>query len=284
MNTPDEFGLVHNTPVEPLAGHKSIFVKREDLCAPDPGPGFSKYRGVVEHIKHRPEQIIGVLDTVHSRGGWAVAYACKLLGRMCWDFYPVYKSELTKDPKCILRPIQQKVHDLGGALCSLQAGRSAVIYHTAKRVIAKANAETNMGAYMMPNALKLPESVTNNAAEAFITPTREFKTVILSVSSGTIAAGVIKGILHKGESPLFILHLGYKRSTVELRSYIESYLDFGDRPNLRFVDESYDYAEAARDPITVEFPCDPFYDLKALTWTLRNQTDLPSPVLMWNAG
>ena len=40
-------GLVDNTPIEK---HCGIWVKREDLCCPPPGPPFSKVRGVVEHI------------------------------------------------------------------------------------------------------------------------------------------------------------------------------------------------------------------------------------------
>ncbi len=53
-----------------------------------PGPSFSKIRGVVAHIKNRPESVIGVLDTYHSKAGHAVAYVCNHLGRQCVDFWP----------------------------------------------------------------------------------------------------------------------------------------------------------------------------------------------------
>jgi len=61
--------IVSGTPVEQV--DERIWVKREDLCCPLPGPEFAKIRGVYSHIKNRPEDVIGVLDTYHSKAGWA---------------------------------------------------------------------------------------------------------------------------------------------------------------------------------------------------------------------
>ena len=73
--------ITNNTPVELYqAGNLRVHVKREDLCCPLPGPSFSKMRGVAAHIANRPEGVIGVLDTFHSKAGWAVSWACSRLG------------------------------------------------------------------------------------------------------------------------------------------------------------------------------------------------------------
>ena len=69
-----------------------LWVKREDLCCPG-GPNFSKTRGVFAHVCKRTETVIGVLDTAHSQGGWAVARDCSLLDKQCLLFYPIRKSE-----------------------------------------------------------------------------------------------------------------------------------------------------------------------------------------------
>src|SRR5262249_34387357 len=152
------------TPVEhhPELG---LWVKREDLCCPG-GPNFSKTRGVYAHVAKRPEGVIGVLDTHHSQGGWAVARACAALNKHCVLFYPVRKADRnllytgmkpTQDPVWgewgdILRPQQVAAFNLGAGLVPLAAGRSAVLYHRAKSALSE-----ERGSYMMPNALKLPE-------------------------------------------------------------------------------------------------------------------------------
>ena len=66
--------LISNTPIIPyeIEPHYHVYVKREDLCCVD-GPNFSKIRGVYEHLKTVREDTIGVLDTYHSKAGWAVA-------------------------------------------------------------------------------------------------------------------------------------------------------------------------------------------------------------------
>jgi len=125
--------IVNNTPLETheLNG-VPILVKREDLCCPFPGPSFSKIRGVVAHIKNRPESVIGVLDTYHSKAGWAVAYVCRELGKQCVDFWPRFKADnYTGGPAPRFQ--QQQAAELGATLVDLQAGRSAILYHTARK-------------------------------------------------------------------------------------------------------------------------------------------------------
>lgn len=259
------YGLIHKTPVEWYDG---IAVKREDLCSPPPGPEFSKYRGVVEHIRKRPEKIIAVLDTYHSKAGIAVAYACRQLDKKCINFAPLYKGEVG------WRPNQQKSRALGAELRSLPAGRSAILFYQARR-------QTPEGGYLMPNALKLAESVEANAEEAFNTQTEWFETIVIPVSSGTIAAGVIKGISAKGERPRYVIHMGYSRPVHMIEKWINSHVPVD---QLHFVDEGYAYRDEARKGEAAPFPCNRYYDLKSWRWLLANRDTLKRPILFWNIG
>lgn len=290
--------LINDTPVE--VHHVNgvpIHVKREDLCAPYPGPMFSKMRGVVAHIKSRPEQVIGVLDTLHSKAGWCVSYVCQQLGKQAVNYWPRYKD----DPKDVQFPRQQQreAFALGAKLVTLKAGRSAILYHTAKKHLKEHFGE---GAYLMPNALKLLESITENAAEATRTALAvqagtsspvlpDEGTLVISISSGTVAAGVLKGFAVAGILKDYdvVLHMGYSRSIDASRAYIEkmSGLDLSD---VRFIDEGYGYADKVDEGWMKEhcpFPCNPYYDGKLWKWL--NIPDVTAsladkPVVMWNIG
>lgn len=273
--------VVHGTPIDRVTvGGRTVLVKREDLSCPAPGPSFSKMRGVYEHVKARPERIIGVLDTYHSKGGWAVAYACRRLRKQCVLFWPRYKA----DESGLLRPQQRAAQKLGASLIPLQAGRSAILYHQAKR-------ETvGQGGYMMPNALKLIESVRETEIEAERSSVAEWRGVghvVISISSGTIAAGVLRAVMRIGARgfvpPTFHLHMGYSRSADAARAYI---LEKARLPGVDFtlIDEGYAYRDQARPGAEPPFPCNPYYDLKAWRWLCRNLDKFPGRVLFWNIG
>jgi len=281
--------LVNNTPVEQYDVRGiQVWVKREDLCAPFPGPSFSKIRGVAAHIANRPEQVIGVLDTYHSKAGHAVAYVCAKLGKHCVDFWPAYKREVQPDGSVALREAQRNALNLGAHLEQLQAGRSAILYHTAKK---RLRAEWP-NSYLMPNALKLPESVTENAAEVVRSAATipASGTLICSVSSGTVAAGVIQGLhlLGRLQDYQVVLHLGYSRSRAAVQEYVERTAGVELRNNLTVVDEGYAYADEA-GPLdeACPFPCNRHYDLKAWRWLRTREPGWVadhSPILFWNIG
>ena len=262
----------------PLEHHPELrlWVKREDMSCPT-GPHFSKTRGVWAHVFARNESLIGVLDTSHSQGGWAVAQACALLNRQCVVYYPVRKSE-TFAP---LRPQQQAARQLGARLVPLPAGRSAILYHSAKRLTAEA------GGYMMPNALKLPESVEETRKEVICTDIHVASTAVVSASSGTIAAGLLRGMLDVGWFGHLYIHFGYSRSAAAVTSYLEKmvgspYAAYQDRIRVHLIDEGYSYADSAHGFYVPPFPCNPYYDLKALRWFLGHP-DHPE-ALFWNIG
>jgi len=276
--------LVDNTPVEM---HHGIFVKREDLCCPYPGPSFSKMRGVVAHMQNRPESVIGVLDTFHSKAGWAVAWSGRELGKQVVDFWPRYKAD---GDTPLPRYQQQQAQALGAIPVELKAGRSAILFHQAKKHMLA----NYPGSYVMPNALKLPESITENAAEAVRTiqsgAIHNYGTLVLSISSGTVASGVIKGFRDAGVLNRFdvVLHMGYSRSQAAVAKYMSGMAGFDIAENcrsLRMVDEGYDYADKVPNG-AIPFPCNPHYDAKAWQWLENNREQLRpnSPTLMWNIG
>lgn len=264
-----------NTPLEDYRDRYGLMVKREDLSCPPPGPPFSKARGVYAHVKKRPEQVIGVLDTVHSQAGHAVARACQILGKKCVNFYPVYKSELDDNdpPQHELRIAQIAAQDLGAEIHGLTAGRSCILFHQARKLTEA------RGGYIMPNALKLDESVEETAKECRGLE-EDYDTVIIPASSGTIAAGVVRGL---GNVPKYVIHLGYSRSHSEIDGYIRERSGVRDA-RLVIVDEEYAYKDEARLGETPPWPCNVYYDLKAFRWWLSVRESYDESVLFWNIG
>ena len=195
-----------------------------------------------------------------------------------------------------LKEQQKEAQNLGATLVRLQAGRSAVLYHRARKELASTFGLRETMTYMMPNALKLPESVTENAEEAKRTLASlpsEGGSVVISISSGTVAAGVMRGFYDAGvwDKWRFILHLGYTRSFPAVGEYL---VTASGRPLFRengpaLLDEGYGYADPAGKTLyPVPFPANPFYDEKAWNWLADNIHVLPAlqskPVLFWNIG
>lgn len=294
------------TPLEDHLSSYGLLVKREDLSCPPPGPPFSKMRGVIAHVQARYDEgvrLFGTLDTVHSQAGHAVALACRELGVRNVNFFPVYKRDIRTDPvpnetpvgaiKILddgiwtqLRDPQLRSLGLGAELAALKAGRSAILFHTAKKAIQEA------GGYMMPNALKLPEMVQETADEVVRTfehASREHYQMlrtrpwIVAASSGTIAAGVLRGLstMISGALPPFIVHMGYSRPREAVIKYIREQSGVTRDIDLTIVDEGYAYADKAKAGEVPPWPCNPFYDLKAFRWWLNNRT---GSAILWNIG
>jgi hypothetical protein len=258
--------------IEDYRSEYGIWVKREDRACIPPGPQFSKARGVYAWVKKRPENIIGVLDTVHSQAGHAVARACQVLGKRCLNFYPNFKA--TPGPK---EP-QLRAQELGAELIPLPAGRSAILYHACKKQT------ITRGGIAIPNALKLEESISETAKEVPLEG--DYNWIIIPASSGTIAAGVIRGFVQSRglrSAPKFIIHLGYKRSHDEVKKYITESAGVGE-VKLELIDEGYAYKDVARKGPTPPWPCNQYYDLKSFRWWMSNKTQYSGDVLFWNIG
>jgi threonine dehydratase len=261
-----------NTPVT-YHDNLGLYVKHEEQCCPG-GPNFSKTRGVYARIAARPEQTIGVLDTNHSQGGHAVARACQLLGKQCELYYPVRKKDVDKP----IQYQQQAAAALGAKLIAMPAERSFILYN---RVLSKFKTE---GRYMMPNALKLHESVSETAAEVDRTKLPDdINAVLISASSGTIAAGVILGLADA--AVITVVHMGYSRPESAVRKYLDKMVNNGVSKGVTIIDEGYSYADAApMDFDLPDFGCNKYYDLKTYRWWLREGQQRYGKALLWNIG
>ena len=263
-------------------GGRAVWVKREDLCCPPPGPSFSKLRGVERTIISAlngilPPTRVGVVDSVHSKAGWGVAYICRELGIGCDVYYPHLKAE----PDGYVRPFQQRARDMGAILHPLPATMSSVLYNQARSHF---SSDIPSGLFL-PNGLKLSETIAQTANELCLGVPKSSLNVgsvwVVSVSSGTIAAGVALGLERMGFKGLLVLHMGFSRSAEKLSAYVRHGAQ-GIR--LDVVDEGYEYADAAKG--SAPFPCNPYYDLKAWMWLKENIWLWSSSrlVVFWNIG
>jgi hypothetical protein len=111
--------------------------------------------------------------------------------------------------------------------------------------------------------------------------------VVVSISSGTIAAGVLVGLsrLHLPNLPEVWLHEGYNRPQTAVTAYLHKMaVGVADWPVIHFVDEGYAYKDTAPKKCVAPFPCNPWYDLKAWAWLEKHVPELSGPVLFWNIG
>jgi hypothetical protein len=272
-----------NTPWEDYdVGGRRVWVKREDLCCPPPGPPFSKIRGVERAITAHlardfiPESV-GVVDSVHSKAGWAVAYVCREFGLPCHVYYPKLKAEV----EGYVRPYQQKAREMGAVLHALPATMSSVLFYQARKMYFDALVDYG---YFMPNGLRLRETILQTANEVCrgipdMDVLKSEAVWVVSVSSGTIAAGVASGLERLSFMGTLVLHLGFSRSEKNLLHYVKSWA-----PNVRtvVVDGGYQYAEAIQG--SAPFPCNPYYDLKAWEWLKPGIQAFRGSIVFWNIG
>lgn len=267
---------------------KTVHVKREDLCCPYPGPAFSKIRGVEPYLEKLDAGTpVGVLDTFHSKAGWAVSYVCRHLKLPCYNFFPYYANEKRDTDQglgVVLRQSQYMSQGFGANLEPMKAGRSAILYHQAKKLLAEL---TDGEGVMMPNALKLEESVEATAKEVHKTA-RNFMmegTWIVPISSGTLAAGVLRGLDWREFAGDFIVHLGYTRSVDATRNYIINKADPDYLPNsFKLIDEGFNYKDKVSNE-DIPFPCNPYYDAKTWQWLAKGAIDdMVEPIVFWNIG
>lgn len=273
--------VVFNTPWDEYElGGAPVWVKREDMSCPKPGPSFSKIRGLYKHLLSisKDTNQIGILDTIHSKAGWGTAYIGHLLGLEVYDFFPVYKSDRGAGK---IREQQRVAASLGAILIPMRATAGYVLFPQARSMLADM---THGNGYMLPVGLKLSESVESTCREVveFTPPELLTGSWVVSISSGTMAAGVMKGLAEVADPGLeLILHMGYSRKVESASDYIESMAGVW-WDNTYVVDEGYDYKDKVEHPCP--FPCNPYYDLKAWKWLDDEIGILKPPVVFWNIG
>lgn len=181
--------LINNTPIEKysIAGYP-VFVKREDLCCPPPGPPFSKVRGlmpVLKRLKSQGINTVGYTETSISMAGWGVAWACSLLDMKAVIFDPQYK-----ETPGVLKYHRKQWEQFKPDIIPLKAGRAKVNYHISKKILLK----KYKNSYLLPLGLILKETIDATEKEAKVSNLKNFNSIIIPVGSGTIAAGILKAI------------------------------------------------------------------------------------------
>lgn len=259
----------------------TVHVKREDLCCEPPGPPYSKMRGLELFLRKQvPGTPIGVQDAgFHSRSGWGTAFLCSRLKMPCYVVYSVYAHEGTLEDHP-LREYQQNAKDLGAHLIPVKAGRATVAYHQGKRKMLEL---TNGKGIMLPAGLKVSESVEGTAQEVRDHTPDELRrgTWIISISSGTVASGVLAGLRPHQRDIVFICHFGSQKNEARTRAYMVGMIGY--QPNaLLYIDEGYGYSDALE--IDCPFPASPWYERKAWKWLESHINNLAQPVVFWNIG
>lgn len=272
--------LFDNTPVEVYRiGENEVHVKREDMACNSPGPPFSKVRGlmpVLQRLKKEGVTTIGYTETSVSMAGWGVAWGCWLLGLKAVIFDPQYK----KTPSLLAYHRKQWVQ-FEPDIIPLKAGMAKVNWYISRKILKEKYGESTC---LLPLGLPFPETVEAAYVEAVATRKKgvQYKSVVVNVGSGTIAAGVAKafsditvyGIMGRSGSTDHKINIISQKSGILMNGLIG--MDF------RIIDPGWEYTESSKAPCP--FPCHPYYDLKAWQWLVENIEDLEPPVLFWNIG
>lgn len=282
---------LQDTPTEVHAiDGKAFWVKREDLAVPLPGPPFSKVRGVWERLlelKTKGVKTVGYTETSISMAGWAIAWACYELGMRCVIFDPQYTKEYYHGHKTH-EIHRSKWKEYGAVIIPIKAGMAKPNYYIGKAILQKKYSES----IMLPLGLPFEETIEQTALQTFklpVFPREDFATVVVCVGSGTICAGVLRGFDHQkkqikvyGIACRETLSITKKRDEVLSKAKIVQGGMLGSLVDFRLIDLGWEYTD--RVQMDTPFPCNPYYDAKALKWLLENHHRLKKPILFWNIG
>lgn len=275
VNTPVDLYVLKGIPVN---------VKREDLSCPPPGPPFSKVRGIVDHFKKLKKagvQEVGYTETSISMAGWGVAWICKELKMKAVIFNPTYKN-----PCETLLYHREQWKKFGAEIIDIPTGMAKVNYYISRNILK----ERYPKGVMLSLGIPFKETIDATADQVLltlkgITP----RSVIVSVGSGTIAAGVWQGIEASGVLHCTVygimcrkgnVHL--KEEKMEMRTGLSESGLFRSKTRFELVNPGWEYTEKSK--VEAPFPCNPYYDLKAWEWLEENIEALKQPILFWNIG
>lgn len=281
-----------NTPIETykIRG-RTVYVKREDLCTEPPGPPFSKCRGLYAHLKKLKKEgvrIVGYVETPISMAGWGVAWVAQKLGMKAVIFDPQY----TGSPPATIEVHREKWKQFGPDVLPIKAGMTCVNQHIARKMLKK---EYGKDAVMLPIGISFNETISETAEELcyFLSKSSWKFTppghIIVCVGSGTICAGLLRGLKKASPRTELIGVMAYDKNLKKKRKSIFAKAGVKDKNTLfphivdfTLINEKWKYTEPST--ITCPFPCHPYYDLKAWDWLVREIETLLGSVLFWNIG
>jgi len=274
--------IINNTPIEQFnINGKPVYVKREDLCVPPGAPPFSKMRGVWERLtklKKEGVYVVGYVETSISMAGWGVAWVCKQIGLRAIIFDPQYRVT-----PVLLKYHRRKWGENGADICEIPAGRAKVNYYRCRKYFAERYGNKGV---LLPLGLPFEETIEQTAQE-WIRTMKKIRpaTTIVCVGSGTIMAGLIKGMREISSGKL----IGVTSRKDNIQHKIRAVANKAKEPvgglfskNWKIVESGYDYTDICE--CKAPFPCHPYYDRKAWQWLVEHYDELEPPVLFWNIG
>lgn len=268
-NTPWEKYLLEGIPV---------YIKRDDLLNLEPNcPQYSKLRGLETYLKQLGKDTIGALDGgFHSRTGWAAAYIAMKLGIKAYVYYPVLVKEGTLENHD-LREYQVEARGVGAYLVPLKAGRAMVMWYQARKHLANIS-----DGEMLPTGLKLKKCAEGTEWEVVnYTPKELFcGTWLVAMSSGTTAAGVMRGIRPYNNQIRLVCYLGEHKNVDKMRKFMCKIAEYEPK-ELIYIDEGWEYKDFAAEE-GIPFPASKWYEAKLWWWLKNHISELPKPIILWN--
>jgi len=276
--------IKNNTPIEiyQVKG-RAIHVKREDLCVLPPGPPFSKCRGLfakLSTLKATGTKVIGYVETPISMAGWGVACLAKQLDMKAVIFEPQYAGEHPATFDAHKKMWNQFEPDI----LPVKAGRTCVNVYICTKVL---HAKYGSDAVMLPTGIPFEETV-NETAKEWQRTVRRFQpdATVICVGSGTICAGVLKGMTKDNGKLIGIMAYSknkkkkiktiWRKAGKYQTGFFAAGIDFV------LIDPKWEYTEQCESPCP--FPCHSYYDLKAWQWLVENIDSMPNNILFWNIG
>lgn len=253
-----------------------FFVIRDDLKFPFPSPNFSKIRGLkkyFEKLHNSGVKVVASQDTIISRVGWGVAYFAKMYDMKHYSFYPQGHYDFYR----------RMTEYFGSELIPLRGNRASIFKFQAEKYLAKIGVKNY---HYIPVGLRLYESKTEHMNMVENMDLLDGATLIVCVSSGTIASGILAGILKNNYSTNFVgvLVHNFKKRYDKILNEAKQIVGVYKKPKSSYniVDYGFKYNQKAK--IYVPFPCDEFLDRKAFQFMIENINRLPEPVVFWNIG
>ena len=275
--------LLDETPIEKyLFGNKEVFVKREDLACLPPGPPFAKVRGLLPfliNLKTNGCDTVGYMETSVSMATWGISYFCKIIDLRAVVVYPEY-TEPRENQKFQF----EKWKEFGAEVYPLKKpNRMQINFYRARKFLK----EKYPDSFMLPLGLPFPETVIEVTKQTRLLD-QYYGSIVICIGSGTMAAGVLKGLGKIQTTVYGVLASPKNEEMVRKKIYkigempLFSPTGLFKGPKLTLIDTGLGYTE--KDESECPFPCNNYYDRKAWGWLLRNYDKLEKPVLFWNIG
>jgi 1-aminocyclopropane-1-carboxylate deaminase/D-cysteine desulfhydrase-like pyridoxal-dependent ACC family enzyme len=278
--------LLSDSPTEQISDE--LFVKREDLCCPEPGPPFSKMRGVIKgliNLKKSGVKRVCYMESRISMASWGLSWAAKEIGGIeVIVFVPKYKQGTPP----LLDFHRSKWESFGGQTYWLEnPTRPSIMWHKIKKIVAK----EFPGSFLIPVGMPFQETLEETCEQVKkMVLNWSFKSVVMSVGSGIITAGVLRGIRTINANTI-VYGVSCKYHKLPIKKKLEIInrsmtINLGrfKLPTNKFVFINLNTSYGQPGLGTPPFPCNPFYDLKAWDWLVANRDELESPILFWNIG